>query len=47
MRTADDVKGAREGTDIIQCRLYKKHFIGVVTIDKAAVYHNLACLNHF
>lgn len=50
MRTADDVKGAREGRDIIQCRgscLYKRHFIGVVKTDIADVYHNLACLHWF
>lgn len=50
MRRADDVKGAREGRDIIQCRgpcLYKNHFIDVVTTVKADVYHILACLNQF
>lgn len=51
MRIADDVKGAREGRDIIQCRgscLYKKkHVIGVITTNKADVYNNLACLNQF
>lgn len=50
IRTADDAKGARKGRDTIQCKgscLYEKHFIGVVTIGKADVYHNLACLNQF
>lgn len=50
MRTAGDGKGAGEGRDVIQHRgscLYKNHFIGVVTTDKADVYHNLACLNRF
>lgn len=50
MRTAADVKGAREGGDTTLCRgwyFYKQPFVGVVTTHKADVYHRLSCLNQF